>query len=606
LKTSGIFWRIYRAYAIVIVFALGSAFLLLRPSIYGFLKSERERDSGEFLPTVLEEILTFNTDGANADGLLGFAEGNSSAGDILMEKLRQELGWELALISRDKSSMPVHSSGAGPNFLFGASSLIDEIRRSRVLEAENFDAPFFHSHEYFYRVALLPEKSGLGAYCLVVGYPVERLTRKTTELWLKLIPGFLIALVVAGAVAYTLALNFSRPLELMERSAERFGRGEFKRKVPVPANYELSFLANSLNAMAAQLDQRIGQITSQRNEQMAILQSLREGVIALDLNEKILYLNHRAEQFLGVNDSEVRGSLLQEYIRHVDFQRFVASVVRGNYTTDEELPTQIKMGKDGLYEARSAPLRDAEDRDIGVIIILNDVTRLNQLETIRRDFVANVSHELRTPITSILGFTETLLDGALDEPEQARHFLEIIERQSNRLSQVIDDLLNLSRMEKETDLVREPVLLSSLLRDCVEIIQPEAEHNGTVILTELETDDQVMVNPTLIVQAISNLVGNAVRYTGGPGKRVWIRGTLGNGKLRIAVTDEGPGIAREHLPRLFERFYRVDKARSRDLGGTGLGLSIVQHVAHVHKGQVNVISSVEKGSTFTLEIPLPE
>lgn len=604
MRTSGIFWRIYRAYAIVILFSLSTALLLLRPVLYSFLS---EAESARILYAVqagqhqLEASLLLQ----DMSGRDTWTE-NPSLVEKEIQRLALELNLHVALFSSNNSLLT--QSRELPNqFLGFATPLVAKVAETKTVQ-KNFEHSAFFSEKYYLAAAPLaspPNASNLGnEYILLLGIDQGLVSSATNRLWYRTLIAFGIALLVGGIVAFVQGQSFSRPLEVMQRYAERFGQGDFKRKVPSPPNVELSVLANSLNTMAGQLDSRISEITQQRNEQQAILESMREGVIALDLNERILSLNHRAEQFLGVNALEVRGTLLQEYLRHVDLQRFVATTLRGNYTLDEDLPTQLRFGKDRLFEARSAPLRDANDNDIGVIIILNDVTRLNQLENIRRDFVANVSHELRTPITSILGFTETLLDGALEEPEQARRFLEIIERQSNRLTQVIDDLLNLSRLEKKDDLKRESVQLSLLLQEGAEVIFSEASKNGTQLIVETEQDGKVMLNQTLMIQALSNLVGNAVRYTGGNGKRVWIKGTLKDGKVIITVKDEGPGIAKEHLPRLFERFYRVDKARSRDLGGTGLGLSIVQHVAQVHQGEVRVESSIEKGSEFIIELPV--
>lgn len=603
MKKNGIFWRFFRAYAIVLLLSLATAFFLLRPILFAFLsetESARLAQSAQACGKLLETSLTGLT----------MAEGNLADSRLLsreVEKVSQELGLHVLLFSPQGVEL-AKSQRVPARFLTNAAPMIEQLVQLQANPTSIFKNIIVSATNDLAAVPVHGSEANSGEtinFILLVG--ISKSTAASTQitrLWLNTLIAFITALIVGCISAYAFSVSFGRPLEVIQAYAERFGQGDFRRKVPSPPSLELSVLSKSLNTMAAQLDSRISEITRQRNEQQAILQSMREGVIALDLNERILSLNHRAEQFLGVHALEVRGTLLQEYLRHVDLQRFVATTLQGNYTLDEELPTQLRFGKDRLFEARSAPLRDANENDIGVIIILNDVTLLNRLENIRRDFVANVSHELRTPITSILGFTETLLDGALEEPEQARRFLQVIERQSNRLTQVIDDLLNLSRLEKKDDLRREPVMLSVLLNEGIEVIAPEAQANGTELIVECPTDAELMLNPTLMTQALSNLIGNAVRYAGGEGKRVWVRGSIAEERLTITVQDEGPGIATDHLPRLFERFYRVDKARSRDLGGTGLGLSIVQHVAQVHQGEVRVESVVEKGTKFTIELPL--
>jgi len=255
----------------------------------------------------------------------------------------------------------------------------------------------------------------------------------------------------------------------------------------------------------------------------------------------------------------------------------------------------------------STRLPDYEVREIDELArTMNRMAdQLERMETFRSDFVANVSHELRTPVTSIRGFVETLLDGARDNPEDLDRFLKIIARQSQRLSAIIEDLLTLSRLESEPVgqiLQFDDCLLRELLNSVRELTQPHAEDKGIRLQLSCPQELKVRVDRALLIQALINLVENAIKYSPG-GTRIRLGATAVRGRIRIDVSDEGPGIAPEHLPRLFERFYRVDKARSRELGGTGLGLAIVKHVAGAHEGSVSVTSEVGRGSTFCIEIP---
>jgi two-component system phosphate regulon sensor histidine kinase PhoR len=264
----------------------------------------------------------------------------------------------------------------------------------------------------------------------------------------------------------------------------------------------------------------------------------------------------------------------------------------------------LQLREDLILELRSQPLLDGEGRLFGLLIVLADVTRIHRLENLRREFVANVSHELRTPITSIKGFAETLQDGGLEDAGHAAKMVDVIVRQSERLGGVIEDLLALSRLERRgVTIERVECGVATLIRQAEEICAPKAGRLGVVVVIDCPEHLRARVSPTLVTQAVTNLLDNAITH-GSEGGHVSVCAADMNGELEIRVTDRGPGIAQEHLARLFERFYRVDKARSRDLGGTGLGLSIVKHVAQAHGGTVTVASKVGGGSTFALRLPL--
>ncbi|HNT36848.1 MAG TPA: ATP-binding protein, partial [bacterium] len=255
--------------------------------------------------------------------------------------------------------------------------------------------------------------------------------------------------------------------------------------------------------------------------------------------------------------------------------------------------------------ARGTLLQDASGRTVGAVVVFSDVTRLRRLENMRRDFVANVSHELRTPVTSIKGFVETLLDGAINDRDDAQRFLGIIARHADRLNAIIEDLLTLSRIEQEVrraEIEREVCRLRPILASVIEVCSLRAAEKS--IRTELSCEDtlECKMNAPLVEQAVINLVDNAIKYSPSEAT-VQIAAQQTNDACTISVEDSGCGIPQEHLPRLFERFYRVDKARSRNLGGTGLGLAIVKHIVQAHQGTVSVVSEMGKGSRFTIHIP---
>ncbi len=430
------------------------------------------------------------------------------------------------------------------------------------------------------------------------------LDRTLRGLYLRIAGGGLLVALAVSLVSLGVSRRIARPLEEMRRGADRFAHGELGQPLPVTGAEEVAGLAEALNRMAGQLDDRLGTVVRQRNEQEAVLASMVEGVLAVDRGERILRLNGAAEQLLGVTSAEATGRPIQEAVRKTDLQRFVTRALESEDPVEADIVLR-SAGEERFLQAHGTMLRDAQGEQIGALIVLNDVTRLRRLENMRKDFVANVSHELKTPITAIKGSVETLLDGALSDPESARRFLQIIARQGERLNLIIDDLLTLSRIEQEADrreiaLQRTP--LQEVLRAAVQACSVAAASRKVLIDLEVPEGLEVQVNPALLEQAVINLIDNAVKYSLA-GTRVRVEAEASGEGVSVRVRDQGCGIPREHLPRLFERFYRVDKARSRKAGGTGLGLAIVKHIVQAHGGRIEVESAPGEGSTFTILLP---
>ena len=267
---------------------------------------------------------------------------------------------------------------------------------------------------------------------------------------------------------------------------------------------------------------------------------------------------------------------------------------------------RITQPQELTLKLNASPLRDSRGALVGAVMVLHDVTDIRRLENIRRDFVANVSHELKTPITTIKGFVETLRDGALEDREHAARFLDIIASNGDRLHAIIEDLLSLSRLEQTEQmagLVRRETVLRHVIDTAMQDCGAKAASRQVTVTTACDPDLQLSVNASLIEQAIVNLLDNAINYSKA-GSTIHITASRQSNEVTVCVQDEGIGIPQEHLPRIFERFYRVDKARSRERGGTGLGLAIVKHIAQVHGGQVSVASTLGEGSTFTLRLPV--
>ncbi|TRO80595.1 ATP-binding protein [Desulfuromonas acetexigens] len=454
--------------------------------------------------------------------------------------------------------------------------------------------------------AALPQIRGdrlVGA--LRVAIPVTAMSHALQGLYWRLAGVGLGIAAISALLSLIVSRRIARPLEEMTLGAERFARGDLGQRLPVTGSLEIAALGSALNRMAAELDERIQARARQNNEMEAVLSSMSEGVIAVDPEERILRINQAAARLLAVTPAQATGRRVLEVARKAELQRFVARVLASHEMEEEDLCLPGPDGERSL-QMRGAPLRDLGGREIGALMVFNDVTRLRRLESVRRDFVANVSHELKTPITAIKGSVETLLGGgALGEPAAAERFLAIVARQASRLEAIVDDLLALSRIEQDAGAATIPLVPAPVwpvLHAAQQVCQPAADEKQLEIRLFCSSELRGRINAPLLEQALVNLLTNAVKYSSNGGKVVVDAAQLGD-QLMIKVQDWGVGIAAEHLPRVFERFYRVDPARSRKLGGTGLGLAIVKHIAQAHGGQVVVHSTPGEGSVFTLILP---
>jgi two-component system phosphate regulon sensor histidine kinase PhoR len=419
----------------------------------------------------------------------------------------------------------------------------------------------------------------------------------------SLLWGGVVTLLLAALLSLFVSRRISWPLERIKQGAERFAAGDFSYRLHSLGSAEVGALAETMNQMAAQLEERLQTVSKERNQREAVLSSMVEGVLAVDTDGHIISLNKAAAQFFNVFQPETAaGRSIEEVFRNVKLQRFVTEVLKGQETRECELV--IQNHQTCYLQALGTNLLGAQNRRIGAVVVFNDVSRLRRLENLRRDFVANVSHELKTPITSIKGFVETLLDGAIKNPVEAERFLKIVAKHADRLNAIIEDLLMLSRLEQDgkEGMEMQKAGLCGLMNSAVEVCARRAAEKNITIRVECSEDLTAVVNPPLIEQALINLIGNAVKYSA-DGKNVVVSACTESGGVVLSVKDQGYGIEKEHLDRLFERFYRVDKGRSRQEGGTGLGLSIVKHIAQAHGGTVSVQSRYGEGSTFSVFIP---
>jgi len=413
----------------------------------------------------------------------------------------------------------------------------------------------------------------------------------------------LVIVVCVAALSLLISRSISQPIVSMRRVAQSFAMGQFNVRAPAAAATELDDLAKALNEMAAQLSDRIVTITRQRNELDTVLSSMIEGVFAVDADARIVSVNRAAAQLLSIDQAKAQGRAVEEVVRNLGLQQFVRQTLASDKPTEDDV--SFSGAGERFFHVQGARLGDPRGERAGAVIVLSDMTRIHRLEDLRRDFVANVSHELKTPVTSIQGFTEALQEGGLADPEQTKRYVSIIGKHAQRLNAIIDDLLSLSRLEDGSErraISFEYHPLKAVLKAAIELAAVKAEHKQIAVSLDCPEDVQAKVNAPLLEQAIVNLIDNAVKYSE-PGSAVEVRVEPREEQIAIRVKDTGCGIPADHLSRIFERFYVVDKSRSRKLGGTGLGLAIVKHITQVHGGQVTVESTPGKGSVFTIYLP---
>ncbi len=435
-----------------------------------------------------------------------------------------------------------------------------------------------------------------------IAMPLTLIEDSLARAYLEIIlGGFLVAL-IAGFINYNISKKISLPLEQLGNKARDFASGNLKKRLPAFTLEEIDDVAASMNEMAEQLNERMHIITRQNREQETILSSMKSGLIVIDMQKRITKLNNTAAELLNLDAKKAYEKRIKDTIKNIDFYKFFSKALESKKSIEKELTLDREKRFIQVY---SVPIYGENNKRSGTLIVLNDITHIKRLENIRHDFVSNVSHELKTPITSIQGYVETLLDDELDDPAEIKNFLRIIKKHTGRLKAIIEDLLSLSRLEQGSgsgEISLEKWNIKDILTTAVQTCEQSAELKSIKINLTCNSNIKSNVNPLLIEQAIINLIDNAIKYSE-DGGNVLVEAFRQPEEIVIKVKDQGCGISEENLSRIFERFYRVDKARSSKLGGTGLGLSIVKHIIQIHGGHIDVKSEVGEGSSFYIHLP---
>lgn len=407
--------------------------------------------------------------------------------------------------------------------------------------------------------------------------------------------------VLAVLVSYAVAAHVVRPVVALGQAADAVTVGDYRGRIYVPHRDEIGRLARSFNRMSQELDARMAQLRQSSQRQSTVLGGMTEGVIAVDDRERVLFANSAAGRLFDFSPPAIEGRRLLEVVRIHALHEAVAAVLAER--RPQRLEAEFETGDKLSIAIQATPLPG--DPCPGAVLVLHDMTELRRLERVRQEFVANVSHELKTPLSSIKAYAETLQNGALDDRDTSQKFIRQIEDQADRLHGLILDMLTLARIESDQqafDIVS--VGVDEVVRACLEAHQAAADAKRITLGAEFEQPDlQVKADREGLREILDNLVDNAIKYTPDQG-RVTVRCVAEEQFAKIAVEDTGIGIAEDEVSRVFERFYRVDKARSRELGGTGLGLSIVKHLTQSLGGKVGVHSKKGQGSTFSVSLPL--
>jgi two-component system phosphate regulon sensor histidine kinase PhoR len=586
---SRLLWQVYPFFLAVTLVAVMAVMVYFSHAFRVFYRNEARSELQALAVVAAPQVARMlDSDPVEIDGLckrLGHATGDrlrftvvNAAGRVLGESHE-----ELTII-KDHSDRPEIQAA----FRTGYG---ESIRSSPTL-----------GREMFY-VAVPVDANGVPRAVVRLAVSANAMDQVIANMRSHILWAALTIVVCVALLSLLISRSISQPIVSMRRVAQSFARGQFNVRVPSAVATELDDLAKALNEMAAQLGDRIVTITRQRNELETVLSSMIEGVFAVDAGGHIVSINRAAAQLMSIDPAKAQGRTVEEVIRNLSLQQFV----RETLVSDKPTEGDVAFSADGerFFHVQGARLVDPRGERAGAVVVLSDMTRIHRLENLRRDFVANVSHELKTPVTSIQGFAEALQEGGMADLEQTRRYVSIISKHAQRLNAIIDDLLSLSRLEDGTErraISFEHHPLQDVLKAAIDLAAIKAEQKQIRVTFVCEGEIQARINAPLLEQAIVNLIDNAVKYSE-PGAAVEVHAQQREGQTEIRVKDTGCGIPAEHQSRIFERFYVVDKSRSRKLGGTGLGLAIVKHIAQVHGGQVTVESTPGKGSAFTIHLP---
>jgi two-component system phosphate regulon sensor histidine kinase PhoR len=555
----------------------------------------------DFYVSSLDKMMAYKTQ--TLTRLLPWQESPGSL-DADCRALADELGVRITVIARDgtvigdsdEAATHLENHGSRPEVIQALSrGAGSAIRYSTSVK-----------HDLFYHAYL--QTDGARQRIVRVAVSFNEVENVTASLGRTLLAGVLLCSLLGLAVAYFFSRRVSNRINRLAEFSKSVAEGRFGQPVlPRMGDDELDVLEQNLRDMSLKIRDNINELRSEKEKFDSILRCMVDGLVVIDSKGKVLLINEQARTMFAVTDEQIRDGSFVEISRSPVMHGILKEVLAFDFSRDT-YSKRISLEDGRWFRVNAVSLRNGTERRSGSILVLHDITEIQRLETVRSDFVANVSHELRTPLTAIRGYVETLLHNPPSDPEDSRQFLAIIARHSERLSRLTEDLLILSDLESGTrKLTFKPVEAGQLVQRVLEVFWDRAAKKNVVLSYSLPSDLPVILGDyDRLQQLFINLVDNAVKYSPSGGS-VTITGrhvdSEANGEVEIAVTDTGAGISEKDLPRLTERFYRVDKARSRELGGTGLGLAIVKHIVQAHGGELKIESALNKGTTVRVFLP---
>ncbi len=584
-------WKIFFSYLAIIIVAMFAVALMISRAIREFhLASLRRELTAQ--TRLLEPLIAprfANREWSELDRLtreLAPEVGSritiirARDGVVVGESDRQRMGMEPHL-QRPEVLMAIHGDGIGHAQRYSTSVREDMLYLALRFEADERNAGFIR-----------------------LARPLTAVRETLGLIYWEIAAIGVLAALATATVGLLVIRRITGPLQDIRKGAERIASGDLQTRMHACGDRELNRVCEAMNHMADQLSAMLQRERREKTEVAAILGSMIEGVIAIDDRDRIISLNRAAAEILHLEPETVEHARFQAVVQIPGLQEVVARAVNADQPQEKEITVYNRENRH--LQAHATKLQGpGEGERFGVLLVLHDITRIRKLENTRRQFVANVSHELRTPITAIQGALETVLDSTLDNRRDTKRFVELALRHTMRFDRLIHDLLLLSRIEQAEGATAKTAAanLVETIREATRLCLEQKPEISSRIEIECPPEITVEINATLLEQAIANLLNNAINYSP-PESKVKIVGSRNqSGMAEIKVIDRGEGIAAEHLDRIFERFYRVDQARSRETGGTGLGLAIVKHIAQLHRGTVTVESQPGRGSVFTISIP---
>lgn len=490
------------------------------------------------------------------------------------------------------------------------SEMQNHLDRKEVKEAINgnigTDQRFSATMKLTYLYVALPIE---GQNIIVrVSVPLYQINLINKAFLLYTILGILVGIFLTVLISFKISKVITDPIHQLINTSKEIASGNYKKRVNIHSKDEIGQLANTFNEMADKLDETLSGILDKNVRVDTVINSMRDGIIAIDTTSKILIINTIACDIFGVKHGPgIIGKNLSDITRNSKVNSLLRDTIKNNEAlTNEIMVFSPIMDSDNIYKIYTNPIKnsDMKKQNSGGVITLHDVTSVKKLEQIRTEFVSNVTHELKTPLTSIRGFVETLKSGAMEDTTVATKFLDIIDIEAERLYILINDILQLSEIEgmRKDDQITENDL-TLIIDEVVLILEAAASKKNIRLEVTAEPNILILANKYRIKQMLINLIDNAIKYNIENGT-VFVKASKSNGKTIISIKDTGIGIPEKHYSRIFERFYRVDKGRSRNMGGTGLGLSIVKHIVNLYSGDIRIISEPGKGTEFIIQLPL--